>query len=198
MGRKAFLLLAALLVSFSANARYDAERGMFTHSIHADYGLNGVFSYFSPDLSYTDFIKSSNERYTGCFNVGYEYRLSRRFGIGADVSWAGKSYTISEYDETTEVLISVTDHTENILCIMATFRWIWLDKEVVSLYSTGKLGYSHSTFDNIESLHQFKFFRPFFHIVPIGIEVGKNHVRGFAEIGFGAQSFACAGAKFRF
>ena len=198
MVKKTFLALAALLASLPAFSKYDAEKGAYTHSVYADYGASSIFSIFNPDLSYYPYDDISNQRYTGVFNLGYEYRLGRRFGIGADISWGGKTYTMTGYDEITKKVLYVEDHRETILSIMVTFRWIWLDRELVSLYSAGKLGYSHCTYDKIETMMEWRSFLPYFHVVPIGIELGRGHVRGFAELGLGAQACVAGGIKYRF
>jgi len=194
------LLCIVMLVipAVHLSAKENGQDVAYRHSIFIGYGTNNVFSFHNPD--YGRMGEVLNPKYLGNVNLGYEYRISKLFGVCGELSWCGKTFDKQEYDiegHPTEISYG---HKENMLCLLAGMRGLWIDNPHFTLYSSLKLGGSFYLVDKqlIEGITYIGKFRPYFHIVPLGLEGGAERFRVFLEGGFGVQGFVAGGVRVRF
>jgi len=187
------LLLA--LPAISASAAENNQDIAYKHSVYVGYGSNNVFSYHNPDFGTTADVIAP--KYYGNVNVGYEYRISKLFGVCGEFSWCGKSFDKQNYDIAGKPTEITSGHKENMFCLLAGMRGLWIDRTHFTLYSSLKLGGSIYSIDGEvkDNITYIGKFRPYFHIVPIGLEGGFGRCRIFLEGGFGVQGFVEGGIR---
>ena len=94
------------------------------------------------------------------------------------------------------ILIETTDIKRSEFCIMAmpAMKFIWFRGNVCSMYSKVAAGCDFVKNQDEEGI-QCAFTGQF---SPIAIELGGKNLRGFAELGFGAQGIAGIGVRYAF
>lgn len=125
---------------------------------------------------------------TGGIVVGYSYRLSKRLAIGGTGKFEAGSMVINnaETGEKTKIKINFSG-------VYCDVKYHWAIKKYFWLYSRADIGIKYDYLES--SMHAFKFA---WQVVPVAIEVGKNQMRFYIEIGGGNQGFGTFGIRYRF
>jgi len=196
MLRRLFCVIALALPAVALSAGNDGQPDIdFRHSIYVGYGINNVFSIHNPDFGAT--AEAIHLKCTGSVMAGYEYRISKMFGVCGDFSWCGKTFDEQHYDLDGKPSYVSYGHKDNMFSILAGVRGIWLDIPHFALYSTLKLGASIYSLDG-EVYNNVKYigkFCPYFHLVPVGVEGSYGRWKVFLEGGFGLQGFVMGGVR---
>ena len=199
------MLLAALAISVFVCFPVQAQDEMETrHEIGISYGTvpNSVWV-----DAYTNIISSlfgethDNNKYLGPIALEYYYHTSPLLGVGAVAIFSSNS------EDTFENKIKTSHHKKNYFSFMPSVKFNWLRKNNWGMYSKLAVGVTYSKFDYEDYEENGKKFEDNttandllfnFHASLIGVEVGNNHVRGFAEFGVGEQGIALAGVRYKF
>ena len=144
--------------------------------------------WFGPDLYKCVF-------WTPNISVGYKYRLTKWFWIGATVSYTGLFDVY--YDRVTNEKVST--QSDHIITVMPSVRFSWINKKYVTLYSGLSLGYALDIFQHKSKTDPYIGcgHGALFQLTAVGIHVGRKWY-GFTEIGFGIQGFIQAGFGYNF
>ena len=133
-------------------------------------------------------------------NIGYTYSINEKWDFNFVFNLAQRYYTTSyypEYDDPapeSEIRYDFKAEPKEVKngvdlwpSYMADFRWKWYRSDSVRLYTSFGLSYLPMRW-------------PIFpNITPIGINFGRNHFYGVAEMSFStAATFILAGAGYRF
>lgn len=197
-------LLAALAISALVSVPVQAQDEMETrHEIGITYGTvpNSVWVDIYTDVIEAMFGEShDNNKYYGPFGLEYYYHTSPLIGVGAVAVFTTNNED-AFYDR-----IKVQHHTKSYFSIMPSVKFNWLRKNNWGMYSKLAVGatYTHFSFEDYENDRKTGekttandlFFN--FQASLIGVEVGNQHVRGFAEFGVGEQGIALAGVRYKF
>lgn len=136
--------------------------------------------------------------WTPTISVGYKYRLTKWFWLGATISYTGL-YDVYHDRVTNEKVSTQSDH---IITIMPSVRFSWLNKKYVTLYSGLSLGYALDIYNEYNSNYPNQRYTgcghgALFQLTAVGVHVGRKWY-GFAEIGFGIQGIFQAGFGYNF
>lgn len=197
-------LLAALAISALVSVPVQAQDEMETrHEIGITYGAvpNSVWVDIYTDVIEAMFGEShDNNKYYGPFGLEYYYHTSPLIGVGAVAVFTTNNED-AFYDRT-----KISHHTKSYFSIMPSVKFNWLRKNNWGMYSKLAVGatYTHFSFEDYENDRKTGekttannlFFN--FQASLIGVEVGNQHVRGFAEFGVGEQGIALAGVRYKF
>ena len=130
---------------------------------------------------------------SGAFTLGYTYSISNRFSVGADLSYENfKSHPKKE---------NVKKYSDNFFTIMPSARINWFNKKYVSMYSRVAAGVTFASIDGIDDNGKDKGINETYftyQISAVSIEAGSETVRGFAELGVGAEGLAQIGLRVGF
>ena len=205
------VLLAALLVCVSSFAQqFDPEH---RHSIEVSTGIPPLqTSVFGSSISVRMERGFSEDRiFCPSFNIAYTYAMSERWDLNVIVNGCGAyvrrsyypytlvtettddgyQYSYKQFDfkadpESTEVAYSGTMYTP-----MVNFRWKWLRRDKMRLYSSFGLG--------CLVLGNFGLFIPTPYLTPVGVNFGAGHIYGIAELNLSCASTGLlAGVGYRF
>lgn len=209
--RRITVLLVALLACTIANAQqFDPEH---RHSIEVSTGIPPLqSSVFGSSISVRMERGFSEDRvFIPTFNIAYTYAMSERWDLNVIVNGCGAyirrsyypytlitettedgyQYSYKQFDtkadpESTETVYSGTMYTP-----MVDFRWKWLRRDNMRLYSSFGLG--------CLVLGNFGLFIPTPYLTPVGINFGAGHFYGLAEFNLSCASTGLlAGVGYRF
>lgn len=205
------VLLAALLVCTSSFAQqFDPDH---RHSIEISTGIPPLqTSVFGSSVSVRMERGFKEERvFCPSFNIAYTYALSEKWdlnvivnGCGAyvrrdyypghtvtDTPENGYEYTRTEYDYNADPESSSIDYSGTMYTPMVDFRWKWLRRDNMRLYSSFGVG--------CLVLGNFGLFIPTPYLTPVGINFGSGHLYGLAELNLSCASTGLiAGVGYRF
>lgn len=170
------------------------------HEIHASVGDPGLYYLISESLFYLDCdpvyrgddwfgadTYTGDTYTTGTWSVGYLYHPLRWLWLGADVASLVAVQNI--YDRPTGERIgrNCSSYTQ----LQYTMRFSYLNRRHVYLYSgfsTGILfcGYNQSLSEILPAVQ----------FTPIGVMAGGEHLKAFAEIGYGMRSLFTVGISY--
>ena len=141
------------------------------------------------------------------FSLEYYYHINPIVGIGGYVAYTGSYRDMYDLWRDNN---SGTEHKDycgkarhHNISFIPTFKFNWLDREHVSLYSKTGLGITimhetHNDDRNSNGVDQSSTkVIPNIQLTFVGCEVGNQAWRGFAELGLGEQG-ACAGVRYKF
>lgn len=143
-----------------------------------------------------------NIGFQGCYAAEYYRLVGRRWELGAIASADPMTFdSYSTDSETNEKVITGTS-TTTFVTFMPAARYRWVDRKHVAMYSKLAVGVmanftNESKTDGTSSKGDVSF-SPSFHATLVGCEAGGEHVRGFAELGFGMNGFLSLGLRTRF
>jgi len=155
---------------------------LFPHPWYEDHD---PYSWFAPDDQYEGITWSSF-----ALTVGYSYRVTKWFWVGADLSYCG--FYTPVYDRPTGV-IDRYDHT-HLLHIMPTFRFSWVNKKIVTCYSDLGLGLR---LEKHGGIYNDFFVSMLGQITLVGVRVGRQWY-GSAEFGVGPMGVFRFGFGYQF
>ena len=174
------------------------------HEISISYGAvpNSIWIDVLTDIIPAVFGETyENGNYVGPIGLEYYYHTSPLIGVGA----IGVFATHNEDGYYKEKLTKHRD--KSYITFMPSVKFNWLRKEKWGMYSKIGVGgtyinYCNKDYDDNgrqtgakETTKDFVFN---FQASLVGVEVGGDHVRGFAELGVGEQGIALGGVRFRF
>jgi len=193
-----FICLSALFFcSLPLHAQDEFPRSEFT----LRYGIvtNAEIIEATSDILTTIFtfgsFETRNNISTGAFSFEYQYRPKKWVSVGGSVSYERTACDL--FSQTQD--IDVGDIINNYYTVMATARFNYLSKKIITLYSRVGIGYTlwleYINGDNQYQDQSNGFVA--FQLTPIGIRIGTK-VGGFFEAGFGSEGIVAAGVSFRF
>ena len=167
--------------------KHEFRFGAGTYSVAADMFLDGIGCCdeelnFRDDMAVAD-TYLSKRRFWGTYSLGYTYHSLRWFQFGATVSFSAA--TQARHDNLTGN--KVENLNQYAVGIMPTFRFIYLYRDDIQLYSAISLGAVLGT-----NMGGFWADTTLF-----GCAVGQN-LFGFAEIGAGLGGWGRIGIGYRF
>ena len=147
-----------------------------------------AFDWFGPD-TYKGIYCTPN------ISIGYKYCLTKWFWLGATVSYTGL-YDVY-YDRVTNEKVST--QSDQIITIMPSVRFSWLNKKYVTLYSGLSVGYALDLYQRKSATDPYTACShgAGFQLTAVGVHVGRKWY-GFTEIGVGFQGFIQAGFGYNF
>jgi hypothetical protein len=167
--------------------KHEFRFGAGTYSVAADMFLDGI-GCCDEELNFRDNMAVadtylSKRRFWGTYSLGYTYHSLRWFQFGATVSFSAA--TQARHDNLTGN--KVENLNQYAVGIMPTFRFIYLYRDDIQLYSAISLGAVLGT-----NMGGFWADTTLF-----GCSVGRN-LFGFAEIGAGLGGWGRIGIGYRF
>ena len=174
------------------------------HEIAVSYGAmpNSIWIDFFGKVGAAIFGESSkNDHYVGPLSLEYYYHTSPLVGVGAVAVFANNNEDAFRKER-------LESHKlRSYFTLMPSVKFNWLRKDIWGLYSKVAVGASLAHFSDQNYNENGKltgeknssndvFFN--FQASLIGIEVGNQQVRGFAELGIGEQGIGLAGVRFKF
>lgn len=233
--RHLFVAIAVLAVVFFCTplrAQTDSlswEQTMPRHDVHLSIGdpllttpsynrsstiigniLGGLFRFFGvsdDNYTQTDWFTSDyvqmNTFFTPAVNIGYEYRFKKWFWFGGTCTYAG-SYD-RWVDRVTKQTVLLSDF--HYIGITPTFRFSWLNKKHVTLYSGFSIGLGcyfgtvskgDTYLESVERSRDLHYFAFAGELNLIGVKAGGEHWYGFAELGVGTHGLVQAGFGYHF
>ena len=132
--------------------------------------------------------------YFGPVSLGlhYSYYLNRQWAVGFEYAYAYGYSPYSKWNE--ETLVGYCDVRMHSHLLMAALKWQWLDYAPLVFYSKTAFGLQHRhvycSFDNNavpSDTPDDKRWLPAYQISPLCMELGRNRVRFFMELGYGNQ-----------
>lgn len=207
------LPLAALLLSEPAKAQhFDPEH---RHSIEISTGVPPIQSLLLGGSSYSVQMTrgfKDTRLFIPSINIGYTYAMNERWDFNVIINACGAimrrdNYPmkeIQEYDDegnlfwtreeadfSADVVSSSIKYSGTMYTPMIDFRWKWLRRDNWRLYSSFGLG--------CLVIGNFSLFIPTPYLTPIGINFGKGHFYGLAEMNISCASTGLMfGAGYRF
>lgn len=169
------------------NNKHDLRLGVGSYSLAASLFFDG-FGYddMNHDLKQNiirNTTRRTPERFWGTYSFSYTYHPRRWFQFGGTVSYGFATQSRRDL-QTDEVVVNMNRHAVG---IMPTFRFIYMYREKVQLYSAISGGLVFGTGISL----------PWLDATLIGCSFGKN-IFGFAEIGAGVCGWGRVGIGYRF
>lgn len=139
---------------------------------------------------------------TPTISIGYQYRLAKWFWLGGTFSYTG--FYEAKYERLSNLKCS--SYNSHLISILPEARFSWLNKRIVTMYSSFGLGlaiyiddtyYSDKFYTTKTRNYDETSYAPAFHLTAVGIHVGKKWY-GFAELGFGYKGIIQAGFGYNF
>ena len=201
--RNKYLLTAATIAMLFIPVQAQEEQEI-RHELSISYGAvpNSIWIDVLTDIIPAVFGETyENGNYVGPIGLEYYYHTSPLIGVGA----IGVFATHNEDGYYKEKLTKHRD--KSYITLMPSVKFNWLRKEMWGMYSKIGVGgtyinYCNRNYDENgrqtgekETTKDFVFN---FQASLVGVEVGNDHVRGFAELGIGEQGIALGGVRFRF
>ena len=143
--------------------------------------------------------KYENEKFIGPFTAEYFHHVSPLIGVGGIGVYNHHKQDVVQNEQITG------KRTSNYFTIMPAVKFNWLRKQNWGMYSKLAVGYTRGHYTTTgkdadgmpkKDTSGNNFFN--FQASLAGIEAGGDHVRGFAELGFGEQGLVQGGIRFRF
>lgn len=199
------LLMAAAIAMLFMPVQVQAQEEVETrHEVGISYGAvpNSVWIDVLTDIIPAMFGETyDNHHYVGPIGLEYYYHTSPLIGVGA-VAVIATNNEDGFYNK-----IQTSHINKSYFTFMPSVKFNWLRKQNWGLYSKVAAGATYTRFTNQEYDDNGKktdeettkndlLFN--FQASLIGVEVGNQHVRGFAEFGVGEQGLALAGVRFKF
>ena len=172
------------------------------HELSLGYGAistTNVLDVFVDVFSAIFGAKYENTRFIGPASAEYFYHVSPLVGVGGIGVYNHHKEDVVQNEQVTG------KRTSDYFTIMPAVKFNWLRKRHWGMYSKLAVGYTRANYTttgkDAEGMPKKEttgdnFFN--FQASLAGIEAGGDHVRGFAELGFGEQGVIQGGIRFRF
>ncbi|MBO4645897.1 MAG: hypothetical protein J5642_05220 [Bacteroidales bacterium] len=179
-----------LTVSDPLMAAWVTDRIPFFISCYREPDPTNPYTWFEAD-TYKGWLVS-----TGTWSLSYSYRLCKWFWLGGYFSYTGFYQNV--YDRLSGKVVE-RDNLHYML-LMASMRFSWLNKSIVTLYSGLDLGMSLEGSDFRKN--QYGFYDDSaasiaLQLTAVGVQVGKNWY-GCTEFGLGMKGFVSMGFGYHF
>ncbi|MBR4828681.1 MAG: hypothetical protein IKZ92_02640 [Muribaculaceae bacterium] len=201
---KLLLGILAIVAMVCAPAQAQNEVAEPRHEIGVSYGAvpNSIWIDALTDIIPAMFgHKYENTSYVGPIGLEYYYHTSKLVGVGAIAVLATNSEDVYYKEE------YCCHRNKSYYTLMPAIKFNWLRKAKWGMYSKVGIGATLSHFkdgdnnDNetpqgeVGSTNDVIFN---FQASLLGVEVGGQQVRGFAELGIGEQGIILAGVRYKF
>lgn len=174
------------------------------HEISISYGTvpNSIWIDIFSDVFPAIFgEKHEKEHYVGPIGLEYYYHTSPLIGVGAVAVFATNNQDARVKEELRSHQI------RSYYTLMPAVKFNWLRKANWGMYSKVAIGASldnsskedyneNGKLTGNKETHNDVFFN--FQASLLGVEVGNQHVRGFAELGIGEQGIFLGGVRYKF
>jgi len=174
-------LFLLLFITFTSNS-FAQNSELSNEEVYATVG------YFS------DFNDKNDYRYS--FKLGFYHHLNKVWSAGLSLTYLN-DVNHYEYDRFYgSTYSSNSGYTENFkyLALHVNVKAKWAIHENYNFYSHIGIGPKPWSLQKDRS----DLYGEVFQTTPIGFEYGKNHIHGYAEIGYGYMSIVSAGISYRF
>ena len=199
--KKLFLLVAvALLTVTNVSAQNDEPK----QEIAVTYGWASTSDWASIFGNVIEAIFGErfgdNESIVGPISVEYFYHLKPWLGVGAIGAYGQFSQDIVSRDDENDV---IGNKKTNYATFMPAVKITYLNRDIVGLYSKLAVGATRRSekktyVDESREGRDISEFHVNFQVSLLGVELGSQNLRGFAEFGFGEQGMLCVGARYKF
>ena len=207
---KKLQILAAIISAFAvsvpaAGQHFDPEH---RHSIEISSGIPPIHTFLLGQGTYGRMFSGVVEDtwMRAAVNVGYTFAISEKWDVNAVINLAGQMYKSKTYpdhevtreDGYTETLpdfnaepIATGQGSRWWPAYMVDFRWKWYRSDSVRLYTAFGIGHLPGWSFNVVPVIPY--------LTPIGINFGKNHFYGIAELNASsAATLLLVGCGYRF
>lgn len=180
------------------------------HEISLGYGLGSSYDLANMLDNEIDGLPDEYEmkKHTRTFCLEYLYRRDKKVSFGGIVCFSNQTFehNLSRANDGFHIYESYykaaeTNHSR--LLLMPKLHLQWFDHEKVCMYSKfaigGDIKFIHEKAVDADYVPDNKVkFNLAGQLSPIGVSAGSEHVRFFAELGFGCQSILECGLSYRF
>lgn len=149
-----------------------------------------------------------NEKDIPAISVEYFHHLNPVISIGAIGAFSGTTsdmYCNIDWNNGNRTKEKVGTSSKYFITVMPAAKFDWLRKKNFGLYSKVAVGATYVTEKQKQDVngdkkevHSDNSVRFNFQASLIGVEVGSQKLRGFAELGVGEQGIALAGVRYKF
>lgn len=213
--KKLYILVVLPLVLLSTTARAQHFDPEHRHSIEISTGVPPAQSLLlGTSNSYAQMTRGFKDTrlFIPSINIGYTYAMNERWDLNVVINACGAitrrdnypTKEISEYDDAgnimgtrtegdfnADVVSSSIQYSGTMYTPMVDFRWKWLRRDNLRLYSSFGLA--------CLVIGDFSLVIPAPYLTPIGINYGKGHFYGLAEMNISCASTGLMlGAGYRF
>ena len=198
------ILAMSTMLCVPARAQEETNEVQTPHEISLSYGAlpNSIWIDALTDIVPAMFgHKYENTSYVGPIGLEYYYHTSQLVGVGAIAVFATNSED-GYYKEK-----SCCHRNRSYYTLMPAVKFNWLRKAKWGMYSKVGIGATLSHFKDVDhsenETHQGEvgstndvIFN--FQASLLGVEVGGQQIRGFAELGIGEQGIILGGIRYKF
>lgn len=136
-------------------------------------------------------IEDIDARNTGFFEAGYRYQISRRFKVGADISFMNAQLTIHTNDPANKISKTSTQY----LLFLPGGQFSYVKRPRLDFYASASAGIIAVWSKDEDQLRNNV--GAAFQVNPVGLRVG-GRMAGFIEAGFGYKGILTGGISYRF
>lgn len=196
---KHILVMVLIALTFNTVAQAQEEK---KHEIGIGYGIlpnTHIISAYADVFGLFVGRTPENETYGGPVSAEYFYRLNKHIRLGGVATYTTHKEDVFYMKERDGEL------KHNFITVMPAAKLYWFDKKSWGMYSKLGAGITYSNAketgtdsngNHIEDTDNEIFFN--FQASLVGVEVGNESVRGFAELGVGEQGMALIGVRYKF
>lgn len=186
---------SAQAVSRTAPPKSDLELGR--HEIRLGYGTFPVLFHEAAKnnrvLGDSWFTFNGPLRALGMVHLNYGYRVTERFQLAVNASYALALGTVSEILTGERAGTHLADYR----MLLPVFRFTWVQRPYLRVYSSFGLGLSVYREELTRTEWKYLGLNTAVQLVPLGIAAGRKWF-GFAELGYGSLGVVQAGVGYRF
>jgi len=169
--------------------------GFHDLSLSVGYGSNMQFMEdYKKIISDYPSYEAKDFKFFPTVSAQYAYRVSKRFGFGAVISFqVADSHILNEGLDNTKA-------RDTWYSIMPQAQYFWYSNKRMNVYSRVAVGLSarrNKYTNNNGIVEKFRDFNVAWQVSPLGLEFG-NLICGFVEAGYGAQGYVVAGMRIKF
>lgn len=189
---KRILLSLLLLLALAPQASAQDSLSVKRHEVYLRVG-----SFLG--LADTSCDPGTGQSYGIPFSMGYMWQLGKTWAVGASLShlWVKDTDLVYYGHDDNGPLFGYTTSRDHLTLLMAEAKARWARHRRWNMYSRLALGPGLDIEKGgLEGSHTY--LAVGFHVTPLAVEVGNDHVRGFLELGFGMQGVLNVGLAHRF
>lgn len=196
--QRLLLLALCLLCLLPAEAQYKR------HELRLGFGVGNDDHYNNVRDDLADRYKMFSVEDFGDYNWSvwgeYLYHLNPHFAFGGTLGYSyldGSTYVNDVEPGENYKNFYINTHQ---FFLMPSVKYAWLNRTSVSLYSRAAAGLSfyhlETVANGVEPRNEDSV-RGAYQVSPFGVEVGGEHIRGFFELGYGAEGVFQMGIKWQ-
>lgn len=199
---KKFILLAAVALLTATNVSAQSDEPKQEIAVAYGWGSTSDWASIFGNIIEAMFGErfGDNDSPLGPISVEYFYHLKPWLAVGAIGAYGQFSQDIVTKNDENDV---IGNKKTNYATFMPAVKFNWLNRDVVGLYSKLAVGATHrsekKTYeDESREGREYCDFHVNFQVSLLGVELGSQNLRGFAEFGFGEQGMLSVGARYKF